>query len=247
MQLRRFIDAAQRGPARLELGPGGLATLVLGVVALAGSVSVFGGATEDVTQRNGLALRDVSNLHVFTDHRTAWLVSLSRVVSEIGAVPVVGAIALVAGLVLWRRGFGRVYALAPIASLAIAGGAVAVTKHVVGRARPPVGLHLVSESNASFPSGHATHSAAVLLSVAFVVAVVVLRRLIVRVLVVVAAALVTGAIGASRLVLGVHWPSDVLAGWALGLGVALAVTMAAVVIARPGERISVARSSGAVD
>jgi len=160
---------------------------------------------------------------------------------------VVLAIALVAGLVLWRRGFGRVYALAPIASLAVAGGAVAVTKHIVDRARPPVGLHLVSESSGSFPSGHATHSAAVLLSVAFVVAVVVLRRMIVRALVVLAAVLLTGAIGASRLVLGVHWPSDVLAGWALGLGVALAVTMAAVVMARRTERLSPTRSSGAVD
>ncbi|HYL53013.1 MAG TPA: phosphatase PAP2 family protein [Acidimicrobiia bacterium] len=247
MQFRRFIDATQRGLGRLELGPAGLATLLFGAVAFVGAVAVFGGATEDVTQQNGLAVHDAANLRVFTDHRTAWLVSLSRVVSEIGAVPVVGAIALFAGLVLWRRGFGRVYALAPIASLGVAGGAVALTKHVVGRARPPVAVHLVSESNASFPSGHATHSAAVLLSVAFVVAVVVLRRLIVRVLVVVAAALATGAIGASRLVLGVHWPTDVLAGWALGLGVALAVTMAAVVVARRSERLSPPRSSGAVD
>lgn len=247
MQLRRSVDAAQRGQAGLELAPAGPVTLLFGLVALAGAFAVFGGATEDVTQRNGLAVHDAANLRVFTDHRTAWLVTLSRVVSEIGAVPVVGAIALFAGLVLWWRGFGRVYAFAPIASLAVAVAAVAVTKHIVGRARPPVDLHLVSESNASFPSGHATHSAAVLLSVAFVVAVVVLRRLIVRALVVLAAGLVTGAIGASRLVLGVHWPSDVLAGWALGLGVALAVTMAAVVIARRSDRLGPARSSGAVD
>jgi undecaprenyl-diphosphatase len=247
MQIRRIVDAAKRGSARLELGPAGRATLLFGVVALVGAVAVFGGATEDVTQQNGLALHDAANLRAFTDHRPAWLVLLSRAVTEIGAVPVLGAIAVVAGLLLWRRGFGRVYALAPIASLTVASAAVAITKHIVGRARPPVGLHLVSENSASFPSGHATHGAAMLLCLAFVVAVVVLRRLIVRALVVLAAALVTGAIGASRLVLGVHWPTDVLAGWALGLGVALAVTMAALVIARREERVSVARSSGAVD
>src|SRR5205085_2135871 len=76
MQFRRFIDAAQRGLGRLELGPGGLATLLFGAVALVGAVAVFGGATEDVTQHNGLAVHDAANLRAFTDHRTAWLVSL---------------------------------------------------------------------------------------------------------------------------------------------------------------------------
>ena len=60
----------------------------------------------------------------------------------------------------------------------------------------------------------------------------VFRRPIAGVLVVASAGLIAGAIGTSRLVLGVHWPSDVLAGWALGFSVALAVTLGASLLSR---------------
>ena len=100
-------------------------------------------------------------------------------------------------------------------------------KVIVGRGRPPVPLHLIAESDPSFPSGHATESTAVLRH-----ARVGGRRI--------RAAtparsernhphrgLLSFAVGTSRLVLGVHWPSDVIAGWALGAATALAVTLAA--------------------
>jgi undecaprenyl-diphosphatase len=67
---------------------------------------------------------------------------------------------------------------------------------------------------------------------AILLAVFVLRRPIARVLVVASTGLIAGAIGTSRLVLGVHWPSDVLAGWALGSSVALAVTLSASLLSR---------------
>jgi undecaprenyl-diphosphatase len=92
-------------------------------------------------------------------------------------------------------------------------------------------LHLIAESDPSFPSGHATEATAVFVTLALVVAVFVLRRPIVRAATVLGAGLLSVAIGVSRLVLGVHWPSDVLAGWALGAGTALAVTLVASLIA----------------
>ncbi len=93
--------------------------------------------------------------------------------------------------------------------------AVAVAKIVFGRARPDVIDHLVEAGSASFPSGHAANSAAVYLTLALVLVQIVRSRRQRTYIVAVAAAL-TLAIGSSRVYLGVHWPSDVLAGWTFG-------------------------------
>jgi len=228
----RLVDTARRVQARLQLGASGWLAYFLGATALAGSLAVFADATEDVTQHNGLTVHDAANLAIVVRHRSDVLVQASKVVTNFGGAGVVVAVAAIAGLVLWRRGLGLVLALAPGLAAGLAVAAVAIVKAVVGRARPPVGLHLVSERDASFPSGHATDSTAVLLTVAILLAVFVFRRPIARVLVVASAGLIAGAIGTSRLVLGVHWPSDVLAGWALGFSVALAVTLGASLLSR---------------
>ncbi|WP_420606401.1 phosphatase PAP2 family protein [Novosphingopyxis sp.] len=106
------------------------------------------------------------------------------------------------------------------ALLVLAGGitgpaAVSVAKQVFGRQRPEVIDHLVEVGSASFPSGHSANSAAVYLTLALVLVQIVERRAE-RVYLLAAAALLVLAIGASRVYLGVHWPSDVLAGWAFG-------------------------------
>ena len=197
-----------------------------GFVLLGTTVIAFGGLTEDVTQHNGLFTSDASHLQWFTKHRSDSLVSIARVVSDIGNVAVLGIVAVVAGVVLWRRGLRVVVAVAPAVALAIAGVCAALTKSVVARGRPPVALHLVSETDASFPSGHATDATALYVTLALVIAIYALRRPLVRIACVLGSGLVVGAVGASRLFLGVHWPTDVLAGWALGASVAVLVTLA---------------------
>ena len=106
--------------------------------------------------------------------------------------------------------------------VAIAGAALASTglKGLTGRERPPVvGEAVAAELTSSFPSGHSTGAAA------YLTLGVLLARFEPRhrhkVFLVGLAALVTLAVGVSRVYLGVHWPTDVLAGWTLGAGWAL--------------------------
>lgn len=97
-----------------------------------------------------------------------------------------------------------------------------VLKVVIDRPRPQIVPHLAQVSNASFPSGHAMISAAVYLTAgAMLCEAVPHRRGRLSVMTFCGALVVL--IGASRVYLGVHWPSDVLAGWCLGGLWALAV------------------------
>lgn len=92
---------------------------------------------------------------------------------------------------------------------------VDLIKGHVARARPTLVPQLVEVSNYSFPSGHAANSAIVWLTLAALGGQVVPERAA-RAYLAGGAVLLVAAIGASRVYLGVHWPSDVLAGWSFG-------------------------------
>jgi undecaprenyl-diphosphatase len=99
--------------------------------------------------------------------------------------------------------------------------AVDLTKILVARARPALTDHLVQVSSASFPSGHAANSAIVYLTIATLIDQIVEGRGT-RIYILTVTALLVTVIGISRVYLGVHWPSDVLAGWCFGTLWALA-------------------------
>ena len=89
------------------------------------------------------------------------------------------------------------------------------------RPRPDLVAHQMEALSASFPSGHSATAAVVYLTLGALIArALPLRRL--QLYVVGAAVLLTLGIGVSRIYLGVHWPTDVLAGWTVGAGWALA-------------------------
>jgi undecaprenyl-diphosphatase len=106
-----------------------------------------------------------------------------------------------------------------------AGLLVRFGKATVGRERPPVEYRLVTETNESFPSGHALASAAIL-GVVLVVLLPFITSTGARVAVVAGVGLFVLAIGLSRLYLGVHWATDVIGGWVTGFAwLALCLTV----------------------
>ena len=97
---------------------------------------------------------------------------------------------------------------------AVAGAALMnlLAKHAFARVRPDLWLSLLPETTFSFPSGHAMQSMAVGCAL-----VVLLWRTKWRVPMMIVAALFVAAVGTSRMYLGVHYPSDILAGWSASL------------------------------
>jgi undecaprenyl-diphosphatase len=144
----------------------------------------------------------------------AWLPKVASDITALGGGVVLAVIVvIVAGFLLIQRLWLTAAATA-LASLT-GGWVVDAVKGVVLRARPDLVPHLVDAGGYSFPSGHATSSAVVYLTLASLAGQVTPNRAARRYLLVVAVLLV-GAIGCSRVYLGVHWPSDVLAGWSFG-------------------------------
>jgi undecaprenyl-diphosphatase len=99
------------------------------------------------------------------------------------------------------------------------------------RPRPDLVAHVVDATSMSFPSGHAMLSAVTYLTLGALIARTQERRRL-RSYVLGAAILLTMIIGASRVYLGVHWPTDVLAGWCLGAAWALACWIVATWLTR---------------
>lgn len=167
----------------------------------------------------------------------SWLPGVAVDLTALGGSTVVTlVVVLVAGFLLMQRLW--LTALALVLATSTGGQMVWLIKRTIGRARPDLVPHLVDVSNASFPSGHATNSAIIYLTMAGLVAQVARERAVRRYVLGLAVVLV-GAIGMSRVYLGVHWPSDVLAGWSAGTGwAALWWWIAATVRARLADRSS---------
>lgn len=144
----------------------------------------------------------------------AWLPHAAADVTALGGGTVLTMVVIAAaGFLIVERHW--LAALSVVLASASGGWAVDLVKTHVGRARPDLVPHLVPVSSMSFPSGHAASSAVVYITIAALAAQVTAHRETRR-YVIALAVLLVGAIGCSRVYLGVHWPSDVLAGWSFG-------------------------------
>ena len=143
-----------------------------------------------------------------------------RDVTALGGFTVVTLVTVVAVAAFLIHGRKR-HALVLAGTVLLAEISSDMAKTFYARARPDLVPHGSYVYSASFPSGHSTLSAATYLTLAVLIASLEPNRGT-KAMVFALAGLLVLAIGASRVYLGVHWPSDVLAGWSLGAAWALA-------------------------
>lgn len=158
---------------------------------------------------------DLNAVSEVAAQRTVALTEVAKVLTWAGSAFLLVPLALIACLALIRAGLRR-EALAVALSL---GGAMLISdlvKQLVSRPRPPVD-HLQAVTGSSFPSGHATQAGAFWVSLVLVLPAAGTSPRTTHVAVGLALLIVL-AVVASRIYLGVHYPSDVLAGMLLGAG-----------------------------
>lgn len=214
MALGDLLRRALRWIGHHELGS------LLSLLALALGIWVFAEVADEVGDGEAvgvdqtllLALRNPSNLA--DPIGPEWLEEMGRDITALGGFTVLTLLTtvLVGYLLLVHKARAALLVLTSVL------GAVACSyslKDLFGRPRPALVPHLVVVHSASFPSGHAMLSAAVYLTLGALLARL-QTRLVVKAYVLLCALLLSFLVGASRVYVGVHWPTDVLAGWSAG-------------------------------
>jgi len=211
---RRFPAQVAWGQRRIDprTPQGFWLTFTVAAGALAGWA--FGGLTQDVAGHDDTALADPHVTAWIIAHRTGWLTSALSVLTWLGSTAVIIPLGLATGLYFLIRRRTRQPLALLAAAVAGAIGLYDIVKALVGRPRPPAAIWIGHYTGAAFPSGHTTQSAAFYAMLAIVLgAGLSIRR---RAVLWSAATLVVLIVGASRIYLGAHWLTDVLAGYALG-------------------------------
>jgi undecaprenyl-diphosphatase len=215
------------------------AKVILATTLVAGFLLAFVGIADEVMENetHGIDRMVLLSLRSATDPSDpigpTWLERSAVDLTALGGFPVLTLITLLSvGYLLITRRKGA----ALLVALSIAGGALLSTglKLVFERDRPDVVPHLVDVQTASFPSGHAMLSAVCYLTLGALLMRVQGGRSA-RIFVFAAAAGIAFLVGLSRVYLGVHWPTDVLAGWLVGSAWAGLCWTVALVLQRRGE------------
>lgn len=191
--------------------------LLLGFVVVAAVAVGFTEVLDDVLEGDGIVGFDQPAARWLATHRDLWLTTTLRAVTAAGDPPVLAALALsISAVAGWRCRSWR-----PVLLAAVGGGGMAlvlfIAKAWVGRERPPLPFAVTAADGYSFPSGHATGAAAVMVLSAWMMARWLVTGWTARVIVWTTAIGSALVVGYSRVYLGVHYVSDVLAGWLLGI------------------------------
>lgn len=191
--------------------------LLLGLVAVVALAAGFTEVLDDVLEGDGIAGIDQPATRWIAARRDLWLTAALRAVTLAGGPLFLAGLAFPISVAAgWRCRSWR-----PVVLALVGGGAVPLVlftaKALVGRQRPPLPFALIDADGYSFPSGHATGTAAIAAISAWMLTRWLIPRWTVRVAVWTVAIGSTLLIGFSRVYLGVHYVSDVLSGWMLGL------------------------------
>jgi undecaprenyl-diphosphatase len=162
-----------------------------------------------------------------------WLAEVGRDLTALGGMAVLSLLTAAVVGFLWKR---RMFAAMWLVIAATLGGLFASTllKALFDRPRPSVVPHLSIVHSSSFPSGHSMLAATVYLTLGALLGRFV-EPLRLKAYFLIVALTLTGLVGVSRVYMGVHYPTDVLAGWAAGLGWALACWLVARYLQRRGK------------
>lgn len=153
-----------------------------------------------------------------------WLVESMRDVTALGGITVLSLVTIISVIVLLGHS-RRLQALVLGVCVPLAQMSSGLFKDLYERARPSFAIYGDLPTSMSFPSGHSTVATATYLVLAVIVSSLETTRPM-KVLGFAVAAFLSIAIGFSRVYLGVHWPSDVIAGWCLGAAWALVAAVA---------------------
>lgn len=222
MTLHRLIRT-HRSELRLLAGMLGVLALLALTVASSGTVSRL-----DLLTVQGLNDMSLPGL-------TTWVFAIT----DLGGTEAKLAVSFMATVAFatfrqWRA------AVAVALSVAVTEALVAVLKHAAERPRPPAQDALTHAAGFSFPSGHAAASTALYALLAWLTSRHV--RGTARVVILLTGGMLVGFIGLSRVYLGAHYPTDVLAGWLVGASLAVLSWLVACALWPVGPRSRPARA-----
>ncbi|MGH3767109.1 MAG: phosphatase PAP2 family protein [Pseudonocardiaceae bacterium] len=212
---------------RFEPGEAAGLTLTLGVATVLALGVGFGQLLDGVVDSDGITVADRPVLRFLAVHRQPWSTTVATLITDAGSPVGTALTGVVVGVVLaWLR-----RSWLPLLTMLLGGAGIAAintaVKNLVSRSRPPQSTAVVGEHGFSFPSGHTTGTTVVWLLLAWMIGRWIISRRAARVALWAGALLMIGAVGVTRVYLGVHFPSDVLAGWSLGAAWAVVIALVA--------------------
>lgn len=216
---------------RRPLKPAATVAIVSLLLFAAIAIAVVNDVTADFDRTLMLSLRDGADTG--NPLGPPWFEETAADLTALGGYPIiVVAIAVVTGALLILK---RYAAVAFLLGAIVSGSIVSsLLKLLFARPRPDIVDHMDQVFTSSFPSAHAMVSTVVWLTLAAITIRFVENHKL-RVYVLICAILIALIVGVSRVYLGVHWPSDVLAGWCVGTFWAAACWLLAAILNRRTE------------